>query len=249
MTGAAVREAIKNGAVPLIPLGSLEVHGRHLPLGTDTLIPMKILELLEEKMPGALILPAIPYGACDSQVEFPGTVSLGVKVLEKVLLALTGALYDLGARKMAALNGHGGNSDALDRIGLSLARRGAQLVQLNWWRFVWDINPSWTGGHGGGQETAGVMAVHEALVNRAAYAPSNPQGIAPFMPAAGWDEVLFHGVKVRVPRPDRRVTENGWLGPDAPEAASKAWGDEMLRAAADYAADFLNTYSKTEGPT
>ena len=48
----------------IVSIGSIECHGRHMPLGTDTLIPDRLLELIEEKS-DVLIAPTIPYGACD----------------------------------------------------------------------------------------------------------------------------------------------------------------------------------------
>jgi creatinine amidohydrolase/Fe(II)-dependent formamide hydrolase-like protein len=47
-----------------------------------------------------------------------------------------------------------------------------------------------------------------------------------------------------VPRPDIRVTENGWLGEDPPEAATKEWGEEMLAAAAQWGAELIDAFQK-----
>ena len=69
----------------ILPIGSIECHGRHMPLGTDALIPARLLELLEPQCPDTLIAPLLPYGACDSQTDFPGTISLGHDVLYQVL--------------------------------------------------------------------------------------------------------------------------------------------------------------------
>lgn len=246
MTWPALQKALKPETVALLPLGSLETHGRHLPLGTDTLVPRRLAVMIEARCPRALVLPEIPYGCCDSQTEFPGTVSLGTDVLEGVVRGVADAMLRLGVRRIAVLNGHGGNVGALDRVALDLRRRGAALAELNWWRYVWDINPAWKGGHGGGEETAAILAVDESLVDTSAYEPAQMHGISPELPAAGWDDVAFRGVSVPVPRPDRTVTPNGWLGPDPLETASRAWGESMLTAAADYAAEFITALERME---
>jgi creatinine amidohydrolase len=57
-------------------------------------------------------------------------------------------------------------------------------MEFNWWRCVWDMNPAWKGGHGGGQETAAILAIDERLVKRESFEAVVPKGIAPHMPAA-----------------------------------------------------------------
>ena len=233
---------LKRDPVVLLPMGTQEVHGKHLPLGTDMLAPNRVLDLIEQKRPDVLILPSLPQGNCDTQTEFPGTLSLGPELLYRTLDELFACLYRHGARRFAAVNGHGPNVAALDRVGLALWRKGARLAELNWWRYVWDIDPGWKGGHGGGQETAAILAIDERLVKRENYEESKACGIAPDMPASGWDNVVFRGVSVPVPRPDIRVTENGWLGNDPLESATAAWGETMLEAAANWAVEFIDVF-------
>lgn len=62
----------------------------------------------------------------------------------------------------------------------------------------------------------------------------------------GWDNVLYKGVNIPVPRLDVDVTDNGWLGPDPLETATPEWGREMLEAAAVWAVDFIGAFRKAE---
>ncbi|MFQ7450270.1 MAG: creatininase family protein [Flavonifractor plautii] len=62
----------------LIGIGSIECHGRHMPLGTDTLIPDFLLDKIEQKS-DVLICPTIPYGATESLCDYPGTINLGTE--------------------------------------------------------------------------------------------------------------------------------------------------------------------------
>ena len=80
MTWPQAGEYFKKNDIILLSVGSIECHGKHLPLGTDTLIPEKLLDLIEP-LTDVAIAPIIPFGACDSQTDYPGTVSLGLDTL------------------------------------------------------------------------------------------------------------------------------------------------------------------------
>jgi len=96
----------------VIPLGSVEQHGHHLPLGTDTSVACAVAAAAAGALDGSLLAPALAYGASGEHEGFPGTVSIGTA-------ALTGLLVEYGrsagrwARRLLLVNGHGGNLDAL----------------------------------------------------------------------------------------------------------------------------------------
>ncbi|MEA5096220.1 MAG: creatininase family protein [Sedimentibacter saalensis] len=223
----------------IIAIGSIECHGRHLPLGTDTLIPDKILELIEEKS-DVLIAPTIPYGACQSLEDYPGTINIDNEVLYQFLYSVIDNLYRHGARKFLILNGHGGNIKVIERIGLSFEKKGAMVVMLNWWLMAWDMNPKWKGGHGGGEETAGVMGVDPSLVDEEEIGgPLELKNISDNLVATGFRTIRFKGVEFEVLRNTPNVTENGWIGPDHPNTATVEWGKEMLQTTANYIVDLI----------
>lgn len=248
LTSPAAGAIFAQDPVVLLPLGTVEVHGRHLPLNTDMLAPEYVIDRIEEQLPGVLILPSLHFGTCDTQTEFPGTLSLGPKLLYEVLMKIFESLYRQGARRFAVVNGHGPNSAPLERAALELHRRGAQLAVLNWWRYVWDINPDWRGGHGGGQETSAMLAIAPELVHPDEFEPAKAAGISADMPANGWDNVLYRGVNIPVPRTDVHVTDNGWLGDDPLESASAEQGFAMLQAATDWAVQLLTELKNMELP-
>ena len=134
----------------LIGIGSIECHGRHMPLGTDTLIPDFLLDKIEQKS-DVLICPTIPYGATESLCDYPGTINLGTELLYQVLGRVCDSLFQHGARRFVILNGHGGNIKSIDRVGYDIQRKGGILAELNWWLMAWDMDPAWKGGHGGGE--------------------------------------------------------------------------------------------------
>src|SRR4051794_8581789 len=100
----------------VVPLGSVEQHGHHLPLATDTVVACAVAEAAAGELDGALLAPALAYGASGEHEGFPGTISLGTE-------ALTGLLVEYGrsacrwAARVLVVNGHGGNLDALVAAG------------------------------------------------------------------------------------------------------------------------------------
>ena len=248
-----VEEYLKKSDAILIPIGSLENHGKHMPLGTDTMIPDKITEYLNI-LSDILIAPTINYGATDDLVGFAGTVSLGVEGLTALLRTICDQFYRYGFRHFLILNGHGGNTAAINAVGMHLYRKGAYLANLNWWLMAGQINPDWAGGHGGGEETAGVMAVDPALIKTEYINLSEGirNDISEELPSGAWTNVVYKNVSVTIPREIRNITENGWLSHgfknDPPTKATSKWGKEMLKAVADYIADFAAVFERTHLP-
>lgn len=199
----------------LIGIGSIECHGRHMPLGTDTLIPDFLLDKIEQKS-DVLICPTIPYGATESLCDYPGTINLGTELLYQVLGRVCDSLFQHGARRFVILNGHGGNIKSIDRVGYDIQRKGGILAELNWWLMAWDMDPAWKGGHGGGEETAAMLAIDPSCVHMEYFMPFEPKDLSPDLTFAGSFNVNCNGVSVPVPRHVDRYSSCGWYGPDSP---------------------------------
>src|SRR4051812_36001405 len=116
----AVWPEVPEAPLVVVPLGSVEQHGHHLPLGTDTAVACAVAEAAAGGLDGALLAPALAYGASGEHEDFPGTISIGTD-------ALTGLLVEYGrsacrwAGRVLVVNGHGGNLDAL-RAAVPLLR-------------------------------------------------------------------------------------------------------------------------------
>jgi creatinine amidohydrolase len=111
----------------VVPLGSVEQHGHHLPLGTDTAVACAAAEAAVAELEGVLLAPALAYGASGEHEGFPGTISLGTE-------ALTGLLVEYGrsacrwAGRVLLVNGHGGNHEALAAAGGVLRREDRDVA-------------------------------------------------------------------------------------------------------------------------
>ena len=230
----------------LMGVGSIECHGKHMPLGTDTLIPDHLLEDIEKRT-DVLICPTLPYGATDTLADFPGTINLGTDVLYDVMRSITDSLWQHGARKFVILNGHGGNTRTLHRLGMEIQKRGGLMAVLNWWLMAWDMDPAWKGGHGGGEETAAIMGIDPGLIDRTyVEEPLVLKNVSDELVATGFSSVVYKGVSVDIPRVTPTVTDNGWIGPDHPNTATEEWGKKMLQTSADYIVDFLGAFGRVK---
>ena len=96
----------------LVPLGSVEQHGLHLPLDTDTRIAVAVARGAAAARKAVAVAPPVAFGASGEHAGFPGTLSIGTGALRGVLIELgRDAARDWDA--MLLVNGHGGNADAV----------------------------------------------------------------------------------------------------------------------------------------
>ncbi|MGQ9515481.1 MAG: creatininase family protein, partial [Thermoproteota archaeon] len=93
----------------IVPIGSIEQHGPHLPLGTDWMIAEEVAKRVAEKLGNCYLLPAIPYSNSQEHLDFPGTVSLKPSTLAQVVRDIVMSLYLNGLKKIIIIQGHGGN--------------------------------------------------------------------------------------------------------------------------------------------
>lgn len=97
----------------LVPVGSVEQHGPHLPLDTDTVIAEAVARGVAEQLPGTWVAPALSYGSSGEHQSFPGTASIGTEALAHVVVELVRSLRTW-ADRVVLVNAHGGNLAALD---------------------------------------------------------------------------------------------------------------------------------------
>ncbi len=124
-----LRALNKAEAVALLPVGTLEQHGPHLPLSTDTAIAAGIAEAVEQLRPagpGAIVLlPPVPYGVSTYPLDPPGGIRISPAHFEGLLLDIAEGLYQLGFPLLFLLNGHAGNTPHLTTVMKTLNERHA----------------------------------------------------------------------------------------------------------------------------
>lgn len=185
-----------------IPFGSVEEHGSHLPLSTDTIEAYEVGKRAAERIP-LFVAPPIHYGSCRSTSCHPGTISISTATLKSLLKDIVRSLHAHGLTNFIALTGHAGGSHkmALQDAGEELIR---ELPEINMAVVTeYDLAKEAGAGiietrgdaHAGEIETSRIMHSHPQLVKGHAEAeyPSFPTGILvrdkrSFWPGGVWGD-------------------------------------------------------------
>jgi mycofactocin precursor peptide peptidase len=205
----------------VVPVGSLEQHGPHLPMDTDTRIAAAVAARACAGRAGIGLAPPIAIGASGEHADFPGTLSIGSAALSALLVEL-GRHASLHWPAMLLVNGHGGNVTAIrDAVG-TLSGEGRRCHA--WHAAVGPSSPGDGAGegtpgspandaHAGRTETSIMLALAPGDVRLDDAARGETRPLADIMP-----ELRAHGV--------RAVSSNGVLGD--PSGASAAEGERLL---------------------
>lgn len=157
----------------LLPVGTIEAHGV-TPLATDNLIPEHICRQISGDLK-ALVAPTVPYGITKSLSGFPGSFGVRPETLRAYIEDVVVGLQKVGFRKIAVINGHGGNNAVLKEAAYAAYEQtGVRVCVVHWWVFCYDVCREvfgQSGGHAGCDETAMVFAANPHWVRRDLYTP------------------------------------------------------------------------------
>lgn len=197
--------------IVLVPVGSTEQHGPHLPTATDTIIAQELAGRAVHRTDGLMIGPTISVSASGEHQGFAGTLSVGTEVMTSMIIELVRSAD--WAAGVVLVNGHGGNHAAITAATRTLTSEGRRA--LAWW-------PSWPtrrdGGpadlHAGRIETSMMLAIDPGLV-RLERAVAGPD--------ASIADLRARGV--------RAISDTGVLGD--PDGASGTEGERFVAAFVD----------------
>ena len=169
-------QAAKDGTVVIFPVGSVEEHGDHLPLCTDSLQPEYIAVEVAKKT-GCLVAPAFRYGICNATRNFPGTLTIQFETLYNLAHDVLSELIRNGFNRIVVLSGHAGNShmvalrlaaqDVVTKNDGASGERKIRIMVLSDFDFAQELTPKYADvndGHAGTLETSRVMAIKPELV-------------------------------------------------------------------------------------
>ncbi len=172
----------------LVPAGSIEPHGV-VPNGTDNLSPEAMARDIAPTV-DALIAPTLNYGMTAGMKAYPGAVSISAEAYGPFVADILAGLADQGFKNLIVLNGHGGNTAALNAAATAVANKAkVRVLVVNWWTLADDITKSvfkQNGGHAGNNETAYVQAVAPQFIHPERY---RPEMASPLPPTGAWFEV------------------------------------------------------------
>ncbi|MGI0010190.1 MAG: creatininase family protein [Nitrosopumilaceae archaeon] len=160
--------------VALIPVGSIEQHGPHLPVSTDSDIVSEIAHRISEKT-GFLMLPTINYGVSFEHAPF-FNVSIAKATLQKILVELCVSLWKNKIKTIVILNGHHGNQSALYNIPTkvhSLSKGKVKVFVFSYWHFMKrDFD------HAGFVETSLMLAISKKVMMKKAVRGFTTDGLS-----------------------------------------------------------------------
>jgi creatinine amidohydrolase len=135
MTWPEVKEAALRPRVAIVPIGTLEDHGRHLPIDTDLLLCASVCELAASRAHDRVVLvPAINHGYSPHHMDFPGAITIGPHTLIDYGLDVCKSLAHHGFTRVLIVNGHGSNTPFADIIArLCVVHTGALAAAVNYW--------------------------------------------------------------------------------------------------------------------
>ena len=222
MTSPEVSEALQRSSTVVLPFGSVEQHGPHLPAGTDTIAARLVAGEVAAQLGGVLV-PFGPYGITPIHAGHAGTISLRRSTFEALLTDICEEMIAMGADRFVLVNWHEGNIAAMDAVATDVQARheGVYLVSAHACYVAQRIYAAKGGEltHGGGLEALAVLAYDPALVhNDRAGDSSRPEG------AAAMDEMRRNREVYGYITAVTEIDADGWYGNPEWATAEEAEG-------------------------
>jgi creatinine amidohydrolase len=176
LTMTEAEKAAKTGKIIIIPFGSVEEHGSHLPLCTDSLQPEYVaLEVARKTQ--CLVAPPIRYGVCSSTRNFPGTISISFKSLYNITHDILEEFIRNGFTRILVLSGHAGQShmaalrlaaqDTIKQHEKETPKQRPRIMICSDYDFAYELRGKYFNekdGHAGTIETSRIMALRPDLI-------------------------------------------------------------------------------------
>lgn len=248
-TWPEVRDAAAQNRVGVLPVGTIEQHGPHLPLITDVLTASEISRLAVERSPqAAVLLPPVYYSFNEHHMDFPGTIAVDGETVVRYVRDIGVSLARHGFRKILLVNGHGSNVPFLD-IAARQITIGTEAISamVSWWSLIpkellSELRESeYPGGmaHGCELETSVLLYLRPDLVQLDKAKRDIPAGTSRFF---FWD--LQAPAPINFQEWFSRYSETGTLGD--PTKATKEKGEKFVNAVVDQMVALISEFRSRE---
>jgi creatinine amidohydrolase len=223
LTQPEIKAQFERHPLVILPAGSVEQHGAHLPTGTDTFAANSVAHAVAERMDG-VVLPGGPLGVTPMHMPFEATISLSPETYQRVVIETAVSTAQHGARKLLIVNWHEGNIASLQIAAETLHRTHGMSVVIAQACYVAEElwGPSCGGlTHGGEIEALAVLPDHAHLVHldRVERASEKRQG-------EHMDKLRRTRAFVPILTDIRSIAPTGWYGDPAPATAER--GRQMI---------------------
>jgi creatinine amidohydrolase len=253
MTWPEVKAAAARPCVAIVPIATLEDHGRHLPIDTDLLLCTSVCELAASRAADrAVLVPAISHGYSPHHMDFPGALTIGPHTLLDYGLDVCKSLAHHGFRRILIVNGHGSNTPFADIIARQcVVQTGALAAAVNYWAApgVREVAESLresdaVGGmnHAGEFETSLYLALRPELVetNEAVRELSHRPS------KSYWTDLIAGDGPLAMMEFWSQLSESGVMGDPTKATAEK--GRALLDAAADGIVELVDELLARQSP-
>lgn len=240
LTSPEVAALDHDGTVLILPIGSVEQHGDHMPLGTDTMLAHAVSLAAAGSLPGkVVVLPPPWYGFSAHHMRFPGSITLRARTLMAVAEDIVGSLVGQGFRRILIVNGHGGNNGVIDVLASTLGHEhhgAARIAALTYFQLARDaiagLRQSEPGGmgHACEFETAMIQHIRPELARMDKAAATYPDPGSAYLTTD-----LLGGSAIRVYHDFADLSPTGTLGDPAlatPEKGAKFFAASVAELAA-----------------
>ena len=256
MTWPEVKEYLTRSEMVIIPLGSTEQHGPHLPLGTDCYHAVDISKQISART-GVIVAPVLLVGYSSYHSGFPGTLSVSPETMERVLFEVTEYLIKYGFRRIMFFNYHGGNSlveaTVIHRINHETEATAVAIginspIQKNEELDSLDY-------HAGVEETSSMLYLEPGLVRM----DKAQKPVIRFTPQmeelkelskknpeleSVWGALLGVPAETKKGGASNELSSNGVWSLRDPRAAKAEIGKEMIQDMVDRAVKFIEAWNK-----
>ncbi len=234
MTWTQVAEALARRPVVLIPLGALEPHGPHMPMGLDFLVAEHMAAAAAERT-DSLVAPTLPHGYCVSSADFPGAVTLRAETLIALVEDTLRSLARHGATHLLLIDNHRSNNPYVEVAARRVRAETGTLVGsfFPWGTIINHAPPLYENfaaafGHGGEPETSTALYLYPDWVDMA---QAKPDTFAPFQgqPMKSASEPALGKAAASIWVKNREISQTGIKGD--PTKAEPERGRKLVEAA------------------
>ena len=247
-----LRETVKKVDTILIPVGSVEEEGPHLPLGVDSIVAWEVTRRVAQEAE-VLVAPLVPIGYSGWHSGFPGTLSLSIDTLTQLLREICKGLVEHGFKKLLFINSHVGNETPILVVGTELRKvSGATIGMVSLWALANEMCKDIEGLdervflHAGEIMTSVMLALRPDLVDMGQAKAEHPISEAGSLIRKGSQKVQFRNYHANIYSLSNEVTKSGVMG--NPLGATKGKGELIIERWIDYIRSFIKEFKKLPAP-
>jgi len=246
-----IKEDLESSDTVIIPLGSMEAHGEHKPVGCCYLLAEAASEEISGRT-GVPVTPVIPFGISPPYKHFPGTVTVSSETLNRYVYEVSESLARAGFRKILFFSAHGGNNlSVLREISYRLREEhGVLCAVIHVWGVISKmIPPDFWGpghrrGHGGEPTTSVMLHLRPDLVDMAKAQLKPLKDIGEGFEAKSYGNHEFQGIVHSIFLHAEEVQPSGFMGDPTRATAEK--GKFLYEKAVDHLVDLVEAFRKVD---